>query len=45
MEHVQNVVEPAKRFAKDSIRLVKKCTKPDRKGRIIKILVQNKKSS
>jgi len=25
-------VEPAKQFAKDSIRLVKRCTKPDRKG-------------
>lgn len=25
-------VDPAKTFAKDSIRLVKRCTKPDRKG-------------
>jgi preprotein translocase subunit Sss1 len=32
MDHVQSVVEPGKKFAKDSIRLVKKCTKPDRKG-------------
>ncbi len=32
MEHVQAVIEPGKKFAKDSIRLVKKCTKPDRKG-------------
>ncbi|KAI1719740.1 phosphomevalonate kinase domain-containing protein [Ditylenchus destructor] len=31
MEHVQSIVEPGKKFAKDSIRLVKKCTKPDRK--------------
>ncbi|KAI3422248.1 Protein transport protein Sec61 subunit gamma [Globodera pallida] len=31
MEHVQAVVDPGKKFAKDSIRLVKKCTKPDRK--------------
>ncbi|KAI6220685.1 hypothetical protein M3Y99_01596100 [Aphelenchoides fujianensis] len=28
---VETVVEPGKKFAKDSIRLVKKCTKPDRK--------------
>jgi len=27
-------VEPAKQFAKDSIRLVKRCTKPDRKGMV-----------
>ena len=25
-------VEPGRQFAKDSIRLVKRCTKPDRKG-------------
>uniref|UniRef100_A0A914NIM9 Candidate secreted effector n=1 Tax=Meloidogyne incognita TaxID=6306 RepID=A0A914NIM9_MELIC len=31
-EHVQAVIDPGKKFAKDSIRLVKKCTKPDRKG-------------
>ncbi|CAJ0582030.1 unnamed protein product, partial [Mesorhabditis spiculigera] len=31
MDQVQAIVEPAKQFAKDSIRLVKKCTKPDRK--------------
>lgn len=27
------VIEPLKQFAKDSIHLVKKCTKPDRKGK------------
>lgn len=27
------LVDPAKQFAKDSIRLVKRCTKPDRKGK------------
>ena len=26
------IVEPGKQFAKDSIRLLKRCTKPDRKG-------------
>lgn len=31
MDQVMNFVEPAKQFAKDSIRLVKRCTKPDRK--------------
>lgn len=25
-------IEPGRQFAKDSIRLVKRCTKPDRKG-------------
>lgn len=35
MEHVQSIVEPSKKFAKDSIRLVKKCTKPDRKGELL----------
>ncbi len=28
----QAAVDPAKRFAQDSIRLVKRCTKPDAKG-------------
>jgi len=32
MDQVMQYVEPAKQFAKDSIRLVKRCTKPDRKG-------------
>jgi len=32
MDQIQQVTEPCKQFMKDSIRLVKKCTKPDRKG-------------
>ncbi|PAV64381.1 hypothetical protein WR25_07555 [Diploscapter pachys] len=31
MDQFQSVLEPARQFAKDSIRLVKRCTKPDRK--------------
>ena len=31
MEQVNLFVEPARQFAKDSIRLVKRCTKPDRR--------------
>merc|ERR1711963_78016 len=31
MDQVMQFIEPAKQFTKDSIRLVKKCTKPDRK--------------
>ena len=31
MDQLMNFIEPAKMFAKDSIRLVKRCTKPDRK--------------
>ena len=31
MDQVMQFVDPAKTFAKDSIRLVKRCTKPDRK--------------
>ena len=26
------IIDPLREFAKDSVRLVKKCTKPDRKG-------------
>ena len=33
MDQVMQMVEPGKQFAKDSIRLVKRCTKPDRKGK------------
>lgn len=29
---LQAVMEPAKKFVKDSIKLVKRCTKPDAKG-------------
>lgn len=36
MDQVMQFVEPAKQFAKDSVRLVKKCTKPDRKGSLKK---------
>lgn len=32
MDQVMQCIEPGKQFAKDSIRLVKRCTKPDRKG-------------
>ncbi|KAF0293051.1 Protein transport protein Sec61 subunit gamma [Amphibalanus amphitrite] len=31
MDQITAVLEPAKQFTKDSIRLVKRCTKPDRK--------------
>ena len=32
MDQIQQAIEPCKEFCKDSVRLVKKCTKPDRKG-------------
>ena len=28
-----HIIQPLKKFAKDSAHLVKKCTKPDRKGK------------
>ncbi|KAF7264907.1 hypothetical protein GWI33_021932 [Rhynchophorus ferrugineus] len=31
MDQIVKFVEPGRQFAKDSIRLVKRCTKPDRK--------------
>ncbi|KAG8243349.1 protein transport protein Sec61 subunit gamma [Homalodisca vitripennis] len=31
MDQIKMKLEPARRFAKDSLRLVKRCTKPDRK--------------
>jgi len=31
MDQINKFVEPGKQFFKDSYRLVKKCTKPDRK--------------
>lgn len=34
MDQVMAIVEPGKQFAKDSIRLLKRCTKPDRKGEL-----------
>ena len=30
MDQITQAVEPVKQFGKDSIRLVKRCTKPDR---------------
>lgn len=33
MDQIVQMVEPMKQFSKDSIRLVKRCTKPDRKGK------------
>lgn len=32
MEAVDTVVKPIREFAKDSVRLVKRCHKPDQKG-------------
>ena len=32
MDQVYTHLQPAQTFAKDSVRLVKRCTKPDRKG-------------
>jgi protein transport protein SEC61 subunit gamma-like protein len=34
MDQIQQFTEPCKQFIKDSIRLIKKCTKPDRKGNL-----------
>jgi len=31
MDQITTAMEPMKQFTKDSIRLVKRCTKPDRK--------------
>ncbi|KAF2357032.1 Preprotein translocase subunit SecE [Trinorchestia longiramus] len=31
MDQVMQLVDPAKQFSKDSYRLIKRCTKPDRK--------------
>jgi protein transport protein SEC61 subunit gamma and related proteins len=33
MDAIDSVVDPLRDFAKDSVRLVKRCHKPDRKGR------------
>ncbi len=32
MDAIDSVVDPLREFSKDSIRLVKRCHKPDRKG-------------
>lgn len=37
MDQVMQFVEPSRQFVKDSIRLVKRCTKPDRKGKSFKV--------
>lgn len=44
MDQVTKLVEPGRQFAKDSIRLVKRCTKPDRKGNnhSHRLLISNK---
>jgi len=39
MDQIQQAIEPCKDFCKDSIRLVKRCTKPDRKGKILISLI------
>jgi len=31
MDQIQQHLDPLKQFAKDSVRLIKRCTKPDRK--------------
>lgn len=38
MDQVQAWVQPMKEFAKDSMRLVKRCTKPDRKGNVTELV-------
>ena len=35
MDAIDSVVDPLRDFAKDSIRLVKRCHKPDRKGIVL----------
>lgn len=32
MDQVNTFIEPGRNFAKDSIRLIKRCTKPDKRG-------------
>ena len=34
MDQIMQFAEPLRQFSKDSLRLVKRCTKPDRKGEI-----------
>ena len=33
MDQIIQTLEPVRQFSKDSVRLVKRCTKPDRKGK------------
>ena len=40
MEAVEYVVKPVQEFAKDSVRLVKRCHKPDRKGALQRPWIQ-----
>lgn len=35
-----HIIQPLKKFAKDSAHLVKKCTKPDRKGACVLLCVR-----
>ena len=35
MDQIVQFVDPLRQFAKDSVRLVKRCTKPDKKGNIL----------
>ena len=42
MDQITNALEPCKQFAKDSMRLVKRCTKPDRKGSSYFLLIASK---
>ena len=37
MDQIVQTIEPVRQFAKDSIRLVKRCTKPDKKGRFYRL--------
>ena len=41
MEQVVAVVDPLRQFAKDSVRLVKRCNKPDLKGEHIVLSIVN----
>ena len=43
MDQITNALEPCKQFAKDSMRLVKRCTKPDRKGSSCFLLIISKR--
>lgn len=38
MEQILTYVKPLKDFSKDSMRLVKRCTKPDLKGKLSQLL-------
>ena len=37
MEQVVSIVDPVRQFAKDSVRFIKRCNKPDLKGKNIQI--------